>query len=228
MNLDMATESNPCDDLADRLAAVLAQPIDYLPRRGIAPSMSYGRHTGPARHDARPAAVLLLLLQRDGGWTVPLTRRPDHLSQHPGQVSLPGGSVEPGENSAAAALREAEEELGIARDRVRLLGSLSRVYVFNSNFVLDPWIGVSAAPAEFHPDPCEVAEVIELPLPELNVLAEPALLGRTRIRRGELEFTAPCLNWQGATIWGATLVVLGQFVQRLKVAMSAIHNSSGT
>jgi 8-oxo-dGTP pyrophosphatase MutT (NUDIX family) len=175
--------------------------------------MSYGRHGGPPRADARQAAVLVLLYQLNGQWHVPLTRRQAHLTQHAGQISLPGGAAEPGETLAGAALREASEELGIDSRQIRLLGTLSPVYVFNSNFHITPWVGATAERPEFQPCQAEVAELIELPL---QVLLQPERATRTVIRRGGLELSAPCIMWQTTPIWGATHVMLGQLARVLQ------------
>ncbi len=82
-------------------------------RSRFAPPLSYGRHFGPPAHDARPAAVMVFLYPRDGQWHLPLTVRPDTMLSHAGQISFPGGMVEAGEATRAAALRELEEELGV-------------------------------------------------------------------------------------------------------------------
>src|SRR5436190_4149358 len=101
------------DDLPLRLAAVLhAGPLSGSQRNRMSPELSYGRHAGPAPHTARHAAVVLLLFRRDGKWHLPLTERPDTLTRHAGQISLPGGVVDTGESSTEAALRELNEELG--------------------------------------------------------------------------------------------------------------------
>src|SRR3989337_917516 len=103
------------------------------------PQMSYSRHAGPAPITARQAAVLVLLCRRAGRWHLPLTVRTDTLPQHGGQICLPGGTVEPGETSSQAAVRELREELGVDGP-VEPFGRLSDCYVFASDFVITPWL----------------------------------------------------------------------------------------
>src|SRR5262245_9119768 len=110
------------DDLPQRLAAALAAGHrGETTRSRMAPQLSYGRHAGPAPYTARAAAVMLLLFRRDHTrrWLLPLTERPATLAHHGGQISLPGGSLDPGELSDAAARRELDEELGV-NDKVEL------------------------------------------------------------------------------------------------------------
>jgi 8-oxo-dGTP pyrophosphatase MutT (NUDIX family) len=201
------------DDLPEQLAARLASGEPLPGRQGLSPAMSYGRHGGPARSDARDAAVLVMLYPLRGQWHLPLTRRPAHLTAHGGQVSLPGGAIEADEMPAQAALREANEELGISPTDLTLLGTLSTVYVFNSNFLITPWVAATRNRIPFRPNPDEVAEVIELPLSELMRPEQPA---RMVIRRGSLEFSAPYLEWHEAKVWGATNVVLGELGRVLR------------
>src|SRR5690606_9786945 len=89
------------------------------------PLLSYGRHFGPPRYDARPAAVIALLFPAEGDWHLPLVLRPARLAAHGGQIGLPGGVVEPGESAQQAALRELEEELGVPPGAVHTIGELS-------------------------------------------------------------------------------------------------------
>jgi 8-oxo-dGTP pyrophosphatase MutT (NUDIX family) len=171
------------------------------------PDLAFGRHSGPAPASARAAAVMLLLCERGGEWFVPLTVRPAHLTHHAGQVSLPGGLVEPGEMSAAAALRELDEELGIDAGRVSLLGELSPLYLYVTDFLITPHVGVLEAAAAFVPSPDEVAEVIETPL-GIFAASGPC----TRVKRGfrSLSFFAPAMCIAGHEVWGATAMMLAE------------------
>lgn len=149
--------------LPQQLALALQQEDKRVSSRGrFAPQLAYGRHEGPPAIDARPAAVLLLLYPRDGEWRLPLTVRQSFLTDHAGQVSLPGGMLDPGETSAAGAIRELSEELGIELPPSQLLGALRPLYVFNSNFFVTPWIAHLPAPPAMFPNPAEVANMFEL------------------------------------------------------------------
>ncbi|MBX3411882.1 MAG: CoA pyrophosphatase [Pirellulales bacterium] len=171
--------------------------------------MSYGRHFAPPPPGARRAAVMALLYPVDGVWHMPFTVRPTTMTDHAGQVSLPGGLIEPGESTSEAALRELAEELGVDDPRMELLGELSPLYLFVSNFQVTPWVGVLHERPTLVPNEHEVAEVLEVPLPYMT---DPTNIGRhARDHRG-IEFSAPHLLFGGHCIWGATGMILGEFI----------------
>jgi 8-oxo-dGTP pyrophosphatase MutT (NUDIX family) len=197
-------------DLRDWLAARLRQPLPpESVRARAAPALSYGRHFGPAAHDARAAAVVVLLYPHDRQWHVPFTVRPETMLAHAGQVSFPGGTVEPGESTRDAALRELREELGVIPDSVDIVGTLSPLYVFASNFMVTPWVATMCEPATFQPCDREVAEMLEVPV---RYLLDAASYGVHRFRRGEFQFTAPHLSWGDHRVWGATSIILAELV----------------
>ena len=139
-------------NLPDRLAARLEQPLPgWRAQVHYQPELSLGRHRGPAPATARQAAVLVVLYPRDDAWHVPLMLRPLHMPDHAGQVSLPGGMIEPGETPREAALREYTEELGASSDELRLLGELSPLYLFASNFQITPWVAAARTVPEWRP-----------------------------------------------------------------------------
>lgn len=112
----------------------------------------------------REAAVLVLLVDRPDDMTLLFTKRTAHLSAHAGQISFPGGRMEPEDGSAEdTALRETEEEVGLGRDLVRLLGRLD-TYVTRTGFRITPVVGLIRPPFTVQPDPSEVDEVFEVPL----------------------------------------------------------------
>lgn len=202
------------DDLPDRLLERLRQPL--AGRRGqaaFAPALAYGRHYGPPAHDARRAAVAMLLYQKESHWHLPLTLRPEDIPAHAGQISLPGGVTEADETDEQAALRELEEELGVVADSVRVLGRLSPLYVFASNFWVTPFVVTTAACPDFRPNPTEVAELIELPL---AALLDETNYGQHQIQRRGVTFTAPHIAWQRHQIWGATSMMLGELIAVLR------------
>ena len=180
--------------------------------RQYAPELAYGRHQGPQSADAREAAVLALFFPRDQGWTLVLTLRPDHLPDHPGQVSFPGGALKAGESAEQGALRELNEELGVATEHVELVGRLSPIYVFNSNFSVQPIVGMLAESPVFRRDASEVAEVIEVPLAALLKWVPEKMLWRLR---PSVSLTAPAVSWQHQKVWGATLLILGELIELL-------------
>jgi 8-oxo-dGTP pyrophosphatase MutT (NUDIX family) len=207
------------DDLPQRLAQAIGDGSrGSAARVRMSPELSYGRHAGPAPFSARPAAVVLLLFRRDhapggaGRWHLPLTERPASLARHAGQISLPGGAVERGENSTQAAIRELSEELGIDRG-VEILGRLADCYVFASDFLITPWVAATRVEPAWRPHDREVQRVVELPL---DALLDKRSFSQLTIARGPLEFNAPCIQVHKVCIWGATSVILAELAHVLR------------
>jgi len=151
------------------------------------------------------AAVLVPLVERPQGLTVLLTRRTDHLQDHAGQISFPGGRVEPDDADAlATALREAEEEVGLARALVTPVGRLD-TYVTRTGFEVTPVVALVAPPPSLAPDPFEVAEVFEVPL---AFILDPASRQRhSRLYAGKTRYFY-VFPWHDYYIWGATAGML--------------------
>ena len=153
----------------------------------------------------RPAAVLVPLIEHTKGWAVLLTQRTAHLSAHAGQISFPGGRIEADDDDAvAAALRETEEEVGLARQHVSVVGRLD-TYVTGTGFEITPIVGIVAPPYQLTIDPYEVAEAFEVPLSYVldtrnHNRTERESAGRTRVF-----FVLP---YEGRNIWGATAGML--------------------
>jgi 8-oxo-dGTP pyrophosphatase MutT (NUDIX family) len=156
----------------------------------------------------RPASVLLALLERPGGVTVLFTERAAHLKDHAGQISLPGGRICAGETAAAAALREAHEEVGLTPGGVDVLGSLDG-FLTGTGFTITPVVGYVADPAFVPaPDPHEVASVFEVPL---EIILDRDAMGVGYFERHGSRLLTYELNYQSRRIWGATAAVLRNF-----------------
>lgn len=159
------------------------------------------RHPGPLT----PAAVLVPLVDRSEGMTVLLTQRTAHLNDHAGQVSFPGGRIEPQDASAeAAALREAFEEVGLPPEKVEPVGRLDD-YETRTGFLVYPIVGIVTPPFPVKPDPFEVADVFEVPL--------DFILDRRNHRRESRLFKGRqrqfyVLPYDKHYIWGATASML--------------------
>lgn len=206
-------------DLPSRLTHVMRERLPgWHVQKRWQPELAFGRHFAPPPATARRAAVLALLYTRDGRWYLPLTLRADTLLEHPRQVSLPGGAIEPNECSADAALRELNEELGITADGIQLLGELSPLYVFASNYVIAPWLAISEQSLTFNVSSVEVAELLELPVAEL--LDGSAMSTIVQSARG-VEILAPCVRVGNHTIWGATSMVLAEVAALITKARGA-------
>ncbi|HUP46101.1 MAG TPA: CoA pyrophosphatase [Thermoanaerobaculia bacterium] len=119
----------------------------------------------------RRAAVLIPLIRNGGHWSILFTRRSENLAAHSGQIAFPGGAVERGETLEAAAIREAEEEVGIHRGDVELIGRLDDL-ITNSGFLVAPFAGVIHEPIEYVMQESEVVEVFEVPV---GALLDPAM-----------------------------------------------------
>jgi 8-oxo-dGTP pyrophosphatase MutT (NUDIX family) len=175
----------------------------------LAPRPRTGWQPGYFPGDCRPGAGLLLLYPSGGEVQLVLTVREDALPQHAGQVSLPGGAVDGEETISEAALREANEEIGLDPSEVRLLGCLSPLHIPVSKFILHPLVGIVDSRPLLTPQPGEVARIMEVPFAEL---ADPARLKMETRLLGGREYLIPYIGLRGQKIWGATAMVLAEFL----------------
>jgi 8-oxo-dGTP pyrophosphatase MutT (NUDIX family) len=180
----------------------------------MAPHPRGGWKPGFAPDQAKPAAALLLIYPADGRPVILLTKRSSALPNHAGQVSLPGGAIDPGESLEDAALREAHEEVGLVRAGVRVLGRLTPLHIPVSGFVLHPVVGVADVRPDICPEPGEVDRIIEAPV---AVLLDPARHHRVSRVIGSYEFEMPYFDLDGEQVWGATAMVLAEFAAVLGV-----------
>lgn len=155
----------------------------------------------------RAASVLIAVVERAGGHTVLFTERAAHLKDHAGQISFPGGRLAPGETAVAAALREAEEEVGLAPAHVDVLGTLEEHWT-GTGFTVTPVVGYVTAPFDPKPDPLEVASVFEVPF---EYLLQPDNCRVVRRERLGTRFRSFELHYGGHRIWGATAAMLVSF-----------------
>ncbi|RMF04697.1 MAG: CoA pyrophosphatase [Chloroflexi bacterium] len=169
--------------------------------------------------NCREASVLLLLYPKSkngrpgSGLHTVLIRRPQYPGVHSGQISFPGGRREPGESRQDAALRETFEEIGVAPENITIIGQLSRLYIPPSNFCIYPFVASCSRQPVFQPDEREVAELVEAPL---GLFFDRALhkeetwhfenYGNRRI---------PYFFVLGHKVWGATAMILSEFVTLL-------------
>lgn len=199
------------------LRAALAQPLPGLP---VQLAMSPQPRPGTERIldpglDCRRAGVLALVYPCAGEPCVALTRRTDSVDNHRGQISFPGGSLEPGEDALTAALREGWEELGIRPERLEVLGALSPLYIPPSGFCVYPTVALAAERPDFVANPAEVAEIIEAPL---------ALLLAPETRQEEwwsirgATVRVPFYAIGPHKVWGATAMILCELLALLQTA----------
>jgi len=163
--------------------------------------------------DRRSSAVLAALYDIDGSPHVLLTRRSWDLRSHRGEVSFPGGAVEPDDaDLAATALREANEEVGLAPEGVEIVGELSHLHTFSSNARIVPFVAVIPHRPALTPDPREVAEIREVPVAEL--LADGVYREERWTREGQ-ERPIWFFELEGDTVWGATAAMLRELLCRI-------------
>lgn len=195
----------PRESLHDRLARAFAEGH----ARDIPDLLSDARFATDGR--ATPAAVLVAITDVPDDPQVILTQRPAAMRDHPGQVAFPGGKLDAGEDAVAAALREAEEELALPREAVRVIGT-SDVYHTGTGFLVTPVVGIVPPGLPLVPNPQEVEAWFEAPL---GLLLDPASWTANEVfwrggRRRYLE-----MDWQGFRIWGVTAAIIANLSRRI-------------
>ena len=210
---------------AEALRARLASPLPGLAaqlRMAPQPRPGWDPHIVPP--GMRAAAGLLLLYPRDGVWQVLLTLRASALRHHTGQVSLPGGRVDPGETLEQAALREAFEEVGIGPGGIELVGRLTPLHIPVSHHLLHPVVGIAAERPSFRVAQAEVERIIEAPLTHLRAPETVRWEQRVRERPPSVLMDVPYFDVDGARVWGATAMVLAEFL----AVLDAIDAAAGS
>jgi 8-oxo-dGTP pyrophosphatase MutT (NUDIX family) len=188
--------------LAGLTAAVRAHRPGQAPVDRISPE-----HLPPGGF-AR-AAVLVPLFEKEGEVHLIFTRRTAGMRQHAGQVSFPGGKIEAGEESLSAALREAQEEIGLDPARAEVIGRLSETIVLQSAFRLTPWVASVPYPYPYSAAPAEVDAILELPL---AALARPEAHRLERREAYGMQLDVHFFSAGVDVIWGATGRVLAELV----------------
>lgn len=164
-----------------------------------------------------PAAVLVALYVSTDGLRVVLTRRHANLRAHGGEISFPGGRAEPGEDDPRdTALREAEEEIGLPRSSVELLGALQPTATVMTDFAIHPFVGLTQAGRLWQASSSEVTEVLEPTLADLR-----AGYGRRRVVRRGLTFRTDSYLLGEHLVWGATARILVDLLRRVRIPSDA-------
>ena len=184
------------DDYAARLGGLLLDPAEAVTMR--APG-------------SVQAAVLVPLYLEGGRLHAVFTKRPADMRRHAGEISFPGGRRDEGEELPETALREAEEEIGLARQQVQVVGALPPTGTIVTNYSVYPFVGLTVSGNAFRPNPVEVDEVVELSLPDLVDGFE-----RKRLIRRGVPIKTDTYTVGGHLIWGATARILGTLLERVR------------
>jgi 8-oxo-dGTP pyrophosphatase MutT (NUDIX family) len=162
---------------------------------------------------ATRAGVLLLLYPNEKELFTVLMKRPEYLGAHSGQISFPGGKFEPADETIVnTALRETEEEIGVATSTIQVLGTLTPLYIPVSEFEVNPVVGFIHNTPRFIADPKEVKYIIEV---SLDNLLNPAMKEEKQYTSGEYSGTVPYFNIRGNHVWGATAMILNEFLEMI-------------
>lgn len=198
--------------LSERLKHELPSALAHDPLRAV----PVGQFKPKFKSDlpTRPGSVLILLYEDEGDIKFPLIKRPEYIGAHGGQISLPGGKAEPGEDSIETALREAEEEIGVDGRKVSILGRLSEFHVIPSNFLITPVVASIDRKPVWIPDPYEVAGILTGRISEL--VKDDAVRTTEILAAGQYRMNAPHFNIENQIVWGATAMMLNEFRMLLR------------
>jgi 8-oxo-dGTP pyrophosphatase MutT (NUDIX family) len=184
------------NDYAERLRGLLLDPAETV-------TMS-----APGKVEA---AVLIPLYEQGGGLHAVFTKRPADMRRHAGEISFPGGRRDEGEELRDTALREAEEEIGLAPAQVQVVGALPPTGTIVTNYSVYPFVGLTGSGNVFRPNPIEVDQIVELSLADLLNGFE-----RKRLIRRGVPIKTDTYTVGAHLIWGATARILGTLLERLK------------
>ena len=160
---------------------------------------------------ARPAAVLIPVVAGPEPTAI-FTVRTDTVRSHKGQISFPGGSKDPSDDSLLhTALRESQEEIGLDPAEVKVVGELDTFPTFVSGYVVTPFVGLLSKRPELHPNPAEVASILEVPLEQMNneIRRDPGFT------HGDRTYPTEAWIWEGHVIWGVTARIVREFLSVL-------------
>lgn len=164
---------------------------------------------------ARLAGVNILLYKKGDEWYIPLIlRAQNERDKHSGQISLPGGSVEPVDSSLAeTAVRETWEEIGIPKSEIRVIRELTSIYIPPSNFFVHPFLSFTRRNPKFYIQESEAVQLLEVPVRFLQNLPN---VPKTQAFPTSLGVAVPYFSFQEYTIWGATAMILSEFISMVK------------
>jgi 8-oxo-dGTP pyrophosphatase MutT (NUDIX family) len=165
--------------------------------------------------DVRKAAVLVLFYPYHDKIYLVFIKRNEYPGVHSGQISFPGGGMEQVDKDMTdTALREAEEEIGVKRNPVTVIGKLTDLFIPPSNFLVTPVVGYTLERPDFRPDPDEVDHILEFPLDEL--LNNSNVIDKEITIFPDVDIKVPCYYLDGNVIWGATAMILSELIDVIR------------
>ena len=177
----------------------------------------------PDPSQSRNSSVMIMLYRKDDEWFFPLIKRPSYDGVHSGQVCLPGGKWESiDQNAWDAALRETNEETGIT-EPIQKMGELTPLYIPYSNFMVYPQVGWLDGVPRFEPDAFEVESLIEAPL---LAFFDPDNIKSFTYKVGQRDINAPFYDILNYRVWGATAMIISEFVEIISPNLSSLHSCS--
>jgi len=160
--------------------------------------------------NVRMSAVMILIYESQFGFNIPLIQRPEYNGVHSRQIALPGGKFEASDSTLIhTAIRETHEEIGIPPDKIEIIGQLTQFYVGASNYMIQPVVGFLKENTGFIPEPSEVAEILETPVMHLM---QASTKKETEINVRGFSLIAPYFDVHEKIVWGATAMILNEFV----------------
>jgi 8-oxo-dGTP pyrophosphatase MutT (NUDIX family) len=215
--------SDLIDNLTTRLKGALPSALAHDPLRAI----PIGNAIPKFEHKVppKPGSVLILLYEDAGRIKFPLIKRSEYNGAHSGQISLPGGKAEPGEDSIETALREANEEIGIDLSYVRVIGRLSEFFVIPSNFLVTPVVAAFQGEPVFKADPYEVSGIIKGDI--LDLIQDDAVRTKEIVASKYYRMQAPHFEIENQVVWGATAMMLNELRFVLREVMPGLKGSVG-
>ncbi|HWA33983.1 MAG TPA: CoA pyrophosphatase [Cyclobacteriaceae bacterium] len=182
--------------------AAAHEPMRATPSGNLRPDFQH-------KSAPRPGSVLILLYPDEGKIKFPLTKRAEYNGAHSGQVSFPGGKSEGSESRISTALREGEEEIGINKSEIKVIGQLTEFFVIPSNFIITPVVAYQPSKPVFRPDPFEVVRVLEASVED--ILDEASIRIKEITAAKVYQLMAPHFVVEHEIVWGATAMMLNEF-----------------
>jgi 8-oxo-dGTP pyrophosphatase MutT (NUDIX family) len=204
-------------DFIDFLENRLAEPLPGQNSQALMmPSIAgKSRFSLKAKKDARPGGVMLMLYKKNGQWFFPLIQRPDYDGVHAKQMSFPGGKYDDTDKDLTeTALRETEEEIGVGRDHLSVIGHLSELFIIASNFNVLPTVAYYNGSPSFIPDEYEVDTIEEIEVQELIAVSNQKEKPMTVVNG--VTINAPYFHLNDKVVWGATAMMLSEFKEIVK------------